>query len=431
MHERDASADSFCRKATGGDVIKIGPSLKPQPFLLLVVKLPRTVVALALVSLLTDVSSEMIYPLLPIFLRNELGATVFAIGAIEGAAESISSLLKLVSGWWSDRARRRKPLLLIGYLLASVTRPLIGLATSITQVAALRLTDRVGKGIRTAPRDALIADAVSPAIRGRAFGFHRAADHLGAVLGPLVGLLLMRVYGVSIRSVFLLAAIPAALAMAVLFFGVREPPIVGMETGIPTDGVKRLATPGLRPTGTLRNYLVIVFIFTLGNSTDAFLLLRATDAGVPVAWLPLLWSMLHVVKSLASTPSGILSDRIGRRPLIVGGWILYAAVYWAFGQVNAAWQIWGLFAIYGVFFGLTEGVEKALVADLASTNERGAAFGWYNLVIGVGALPASALFGAVWEWRGPAAAFNLGAALALVAGVALMRLRLPSPHLAR
>jgi MFS family permease len=390
-----------------------------------VVKLPRTVLALALVSLLTDVSSEMIYPLLPVFLRDTLGASVFAIGAIEGAAESLSSLLKLVSGWWSDRDRRRKPLVVLGYLLASVTRPLIGLATSFTQVAALRLTDRVGKGVRTAPRDALIADAVAPEIRGRAFGFHRAADHLGAVLGPLVALLLMQVYGVSIRTVFLLAAIPAAFAVAVLLYGVREgTPASGAGVGIVSD-VAPVPVPRLRPHGAMRTYLVIVLLFTLGNSTDAFLLLRATDAGVPLAWLPVLWSLLHAVKSLASTPSGVLSDRIGRRPLIVGGWVLYAAVYWSFGHVTSAWQIWGLFAVYGVYFGLTEGVEKALVADLAAVDERGAAFGWYHLVVGLGALPASALFGAMWQWRGPAAAFNLGASLALLAGVALIRLRLP------
>lgn len=389
------------------------------------VKLPRTVLALALVSLLTDVSSEMIYPLLPVFLRDTLGASVFAIGAIEGAAESLSSLLKLVSGWWSDRDRRRKPLVVLGYLLASVTRPLIGLATSFTQVAALRLTDRVGKGVRTAPRDALIADAVAPEIRGRAFGFHRAADHLGAVLGPLVALLLMQVYGVSIRTVFLLAAIPAAFAVAVLLYGVREgTPASGAGVGIVSD-VAPVPVPRLRPHGAMRTYLVIVLLFTLGNSTDAFLLLRATDAGVPLAWLPVLWSLLHAVKSLASTPSGVLSDRIGRRPLIVGGWVLYAAVYWSFGHVTSAWQIWGLFAVYGVYFGLTEGVEKALVADLAAVDERGAAFGWYHLVVGLGALPASALFGAMWQWRGPAAAFNLGASLALLAGVALIRLRLP------
>ncbi|MEP7346744.1 MAG: MFS transporter, partial [Gemmatimonadaceae bacterium] len=374
------------------------------------VKLPRAVLALALVSLLTDVSTEMIYPLLPVFMRDQLGATVFAIGALEGAAESVSSLLKLVSGWWSDRSRRRKPLVLLGYFLASATRPLVGLAATFGQVAVLRLTDRMGKGIRTAPRDALIADAVAPEVRGRAFGFHRAADHLGAVIGPLVALLLMQVYGVSMRTVFLLAAVPAALAMAVLLFGVKESaPAARDGNGVAGTSTSPLPLPlpRLRLRGTLRTYLVIVFLFTLGNSTDAFLLLRATDAGVPVVLLPVLWSMLHAVKSLASTPSGVLSDRIGRRPLIVGGWVLYAAVYWAFGHVTAAWEIWGLFALYGIYFGLTEGVEKALVADLSSVDERGAAFGWYHLLVGLGALPASALFGAVWQWRGPAAAFNL------------------------
>jgi len=369
----------------------------------------------------------MIYPLLPIFLRDQIGATVFAIGAIEGAAESVSSLLKLLSGWWSDRSKRRKPLVILGYFLASATRPLVGLATSLGQVAVLRLTDRLGKGIRTAPRDALITDAVPPESRGRAFGFHRAADHLGAVIGPLVALLLMKKFGVSIRLVFLIAAVPAAMAMAVLLFGVPDSAPRSDESSRRTAG----QAPGLRslrPHGSLRAYLLIVFLFTLGNSTDAFLLLRATDAGVPVVLLPVLWSMLHAVKSLASTPSGILSDRIGRRPLIVGGWMVYAAVYLAFGHVTAAWQIWGLFAVYGIYFGLTEGVEKALVADLAASDERGAAFGWYHLLVGLGALPASAIFGAVWEWGGPPAAFNLGAGLALVAAIGLMQLRLPTAH---
>ncbi|MBV6520678.1 MAG: hypothetical protein MNPFHGCM_00796 [Gemmatimonadaceae bacterium] len=381
--------------------------------------------ALALVSLLTDVSTEMIYPLLPAFLHLEIGATMFAIGAIEGAAESLSSVLKLMSGWWSDRHQRRKPPVVVGYLLASAARPLVGLATSVAQVVVLRLADRTGKGLRSAPRDALIADAVPPGMRGRAFGFHRAADHLGAVVGPLVALALMQVAGLSIRAVFLLAAVPAALAMLVLIAGVREPRTGGPAIASTTSAEPRL-NPPQRFEGTLGKYLTIVLLFTLGNSTDAFLLLRASDAGVPVVLLPVLWAMLSAMKSLASTPAGILSDAVGRRPLIVGGWIVYAAVYWGFGHVSSAWQVWALFAAYGIYFGLTEGVEKALVADLAGTSEHGAAFGWYHLIVGLGALPASAVFGVMWEWRGPAAAFNLGAALSLLAALALMRLRLPS-----
>lgn len=388
-------------------------------------KLPRTVLALALVSLLTDVSSEMIYPLLPVFLRDVLGASAFAVGTIEGAAESLASLLKLASGWWSDRLRRRKPLVIAGYGLASVARPLIGLAGSVWQVAALRLTDRTGKGLRTAPRDALIADSVAPEIRGRAFGFHRASDHLGAVVGPLLAVLLLRELGVGMQTVFLLAAIPAALAMVVLVVGVVEEPRPTATGGSEPWSFRR----GI-PHGVMRPYLLIVLVFTLGNSTDAFLLLRATDLGVPVGMLPLLWALLHVVKSASSAPSGAWSDRLGRRPLIVGGWLVYALVYWLLGRATSPWHVWALFAVYGVYFGLTEGVEKALVADLARPDERGAAFGWYHLVVSLGALPASALFGAIWELKGATAAFDFGAALAALAGVALILLRLPRRSIA-
>lgn len=371
-------------------------------------RLPRTVIALSAVSLLTDASSEMIYPLLPVFLSSVLGAGPLAIGAIEGAAESVAALLKLVSGWWSDRLPRRKPLVLAGYLIASVVRPLIGLATSVPQVLAIRLVDRVGKGIRGAPRDALIADAIDPSMRGRAFGFHRAADHVGAIIGPLVAFALLGWGGLSLRTVFLLAAIPAALAVITLVVGVRE----SARTVGP--GVKG----GLTGAGLGRRfwwYLGILLIFTLGNSTDALLILRASELGVSAALVPILWAMLHVVKAASSTPGGILSDRVGRRPLIAGGWVVYALVYTGFASATTAWHAWVLFAAYGVYFGLTEGVEKALVADLVRADVRGTAFGWYNLTIGLAAFPASLIFGAVWQEWGASAAFELGAGLALVA----------------
>jgi MFS family permease len=380
-------------------------------------RLPRTVIALAAVSFLTDASSEMIYPLLPVFLSSVLGASALAIGAIEGAAESTAALLKLASGWWSDRLARRKLLVVIGYGLASLARPLVGLAGSVDQVLALRLIDRVGKGIRTAPRDALIADAVEPAVRGRAYGFHRAADHAGAVVGPLLasGLLYL---GLQLRSVFLLAAVPAALALVTLIAAVPEtkrerPHLAGMG-GV---AVRRLG-------GSFWGYLLVLLIFTLGNSSDAFLLLRATQLGVPASLAPLLWSFLHVVKSLSSTPGGILSDKLGRRPMIVTGWIVYAAVYAGFALASQPLHAWLLFAAYGIFFGLTEGVEKALVADLVPPAVRGAAFGWYNLAIGIGALPASLVFGAIWDRAGSAAAFGFGASLALLAALGLGVLRL-------
>ena len=470
-------------------------------------RLGRNVIALGIVSLLTDLSSEMIYPLLPLFLSATLGAGAGVVGAIEGAAESTAALLKLASGWWSDRVRRRKPLVVAGYALAAIARPLVGLAASPLHVLLVRLTDRVGKGIRTAPRDALIADSVHPSIRGRAYGFHRSADHLGAVFGPLVAFAALQWAGLPLRTVFLLAAIPGALAVAVLVLGVREragvdagdapvgggaaragdtvvraalvPPASAMlpvgrgappedqvqsETVIvhhlesadrsePLPGASMGAggppneqsaaaasdprnhpgASGTEPPHALgrRFWLVLaaVLLFTLGNSTDAFLLLRAAELGVPVALVPILWAMLHVVKSASSTPGGALSDRVGRIPLIVAGWTLFALVYLGFGLAREAWHAWALFALYGVYFGLVEGAEKALIADLVPVARRGTAFGWFNLAIGLGALPASLLFGIIWDRAGATAAFVTGAALALAASAWLMiggRSTLPS-----
>ena len=375
-------------------------------------RLGRNILALAAVSLFTDIASEMTYPLLPLFLSSVLGASATAVGGIEGAAESTAALLKLASGWWSDRVTRRKPLVLAGYAIASIIRPLIGLARSVSQVLAIRVTDRIGKGIRTSPRDALIADSVDASIRGRAFGFHRAGDHAGAVIGPLIAFALLRWAGLELRTVFLLTAIPGALAVATLIFGVREVPRAAPAKGEKAD----LRTPLGRRFWA---YLGVLFLFTLGNSTDAFLLLRAGQLGVAPALVPILWALLHVVKSSSSTPGGILSDRFGRRPLILAGWFLYAAVYFAFGRAQAQWQAWALFAVYGVYFGLTEGVEKALVADLVAPERRGAAFGWYNLAIGVGALPASLLFGVLWDRWGSTTAFDFGALLALAAAIGM------------
>jgi MFS family permease len=375
--------------------------------------LPRTVIALGAVSLLTDLSSEMIYPLLPVFLNTVLGAGPLAIGAIEGAAESTAALLKLVSGWWSDRLPRRKPLVVLGYGLASVARPLVGLAQGVGQVLAIRLTDRVGKGIRGAPRDALIADSVDAKQRGRAYGFHRAADHTGAVAGPIVAYALLTWGGVSLRTVFLLAAIPAAAAMVALIFGVKE-----SRREVQRDG----STPRLSLRGLDRRfwaYLGVLLLFTLGNSTDALLILRANELGVTAALVPVLWAVLHVVKALSSTPGGVLSDRVGRRPLIIGGWLVYAVVYSGFALASATWHAWALFIVYGLYFGMTEGVEKALVADLVPANVRGTAFGWYNLTIGLAALPASLLFGGIWQKFGATAAFLTGAGLSLVAAVGM------------
>jgi MFS family permease len=383
-----------------------GEPLPPQP-----PRLSRNVFALGAVSFLTDVATEMTYPLLPLFLATVLGASATYVGTIEGAAETTAALLKLAGGWWSDHVSRRKPLVLIGYALASAVRPLIGLSHSAVQVLGIRVADRVGKGIRSSPRDALIADSVDPAIRGRAFGFHNAADNLGAVLGPLLAFAFLRWERLPLRTIFLLTAIPGALAVLTLIFGVREVPRTASEKE--AGGIDLRAPLG----GRFWAYLGVLLLFTLGNSTDAFLLLRAGQLGVATALIPILWALLSLVKAVANTPGGILSDRIGRKPLIAAGWLVYAAVYFLFGRAGQAWQAWALFAVYGLYFGLTEGVEKALVADLVPADRRGAAFGWYNLAIGIGALPASLLFGALWDRWGSAAAFDFGALLALAAAL--------------
>ena len=373
---------------------------------------------LAAVSLLTDASSEIIYPLLPIFLTTVLGTSAAAVGAIEGAAETTSALLKLASGWWSDRASRRKPLVVTGYALASLARPLVAIAQSAGQVLAIRLTDRVGKGIRGSPRDALIAESVDPSIRGRAFGFHRAADHAGAVIGPLIAFALLRWEQLPLRTVFLFAALPGVLSVIVLVMGVRETP----RDMRAASATKKAAMPSLgAPLGrAFWTFLISVLLFTLGNSTDAFLILRANQLGVSVALVPILWAALHVVKSAASVPGGALSDRFGRKPLILAGWAVYAVVYLGFGKATETWHAWALFLAYGMFFGLTEGTQAALIADLVGSARRGTAYGWYYLAVGVGALPASVLFGLMWDRVSARAAFDLGAALAFAAALVLL-----------
>jgi len=391
------------------------------------VTLSRNVKALGVVSLLADVASEMIYPLLPIFLTTTLGASATFLGAIEGVADSTSSLLKLASGWWADRVRLKKPLVVAGYVLSAVARPLLAFAAVPWHALAVRMTDRTGKGIRTSPRDALLADSSEPTQRGRAYGFHRAMDNVGAVLGPLVAWLLYEMAQVPMRSVFLWAAVPGVLSVVVLFVFVRErrgapesaAAVRGATTGTGPESPVTSPGPGTPLGGTFWRYLSVVFVFTLGASSDAFLLIRAQQLGVPVMLIPILYAMLNLVKAISSTPGGALSDRYGRRPLIVAGWTLYAAVYLGFAFATAAWQAWALFAVYGLFFGLTEGTEKALVADLVPAARRGTAFGWFNFAIGIAALPASLIFGVVWDRMGPAAAFSMGAALAALATVGL------------
>ena len=374
--------------------------------------LARNVKVLAAVSFFTDVASEMIYPLLPLFLSTVIGTSAAALGVIEGLAESVSALLRLPAGWWSDRIRRRKPLVAFGYTVAALARPLIGLAQTTGQVLAIRLTDRFGKGIRTAPRDALIADSVEPSQRGYAYGVHRAADNLGAVLGPLVAWALLTLGWVELRGLFLWALVPGLVSVVLVLVFVRETPVSDhVAVAVVAEQVDRSAPLG----GTFWRYLIVVFLFTLGASTDAFLLLRASQLGVATAMIPILWALLHVVKSSSTVLGGSLSDRVGRRPLILGGWSVYALVYLAFALASVQWHAWAIFVVYGLYFGMTEGTEKAMVADLVPASRRGTAFGWFNAALGLGALPASVVFGIVWQRYGAEAAFVMGAGLAALA----------------
>jgi MFS family permease len=330
-------------------------------------------------------------------------------------------LLKLWAGAWSDRAGRRKTFVVAGYVVAALARPLTGLVTAPWQLFAVRSADRVGKGIRTAPRDALLADAAEPAIRGRAFGFHRAMDHLGAALGPVLATLFLLAWPGALRTLFLLTLVPGLAVTALIVFGLKESQRADERPISP-----RLT---LRPFDrNFRLYLATLIVFTLGNSSDAFLLVRAGELGVPTAFLPLLWFAFHVVKSVGNYLSGPVVDRFGPRPLILGGWVVYAAVYVAFALITTAWQAWIVFLVYGVFYALTEPAEKTLVTQLVGADRRGLAFGWFNFAIGVAALPSSLLFGWLYDRFGSTVAFGWGAMLAGNAALMLLGVRSVRPN---
>ncbi len=374
-------------------------------------RLPAAVIALGFTSFFNDIGTEMIFPLLPAFVAS-LGAAPAFLGLVEGLADATSSLLKLASGYVAE-GRRKKRIVLLGYGLASVVRPFFALALAPWHVLVVRVTDRVGKGIRTAPRDALIADSVSKDQVGRAFGFHSAMDHAGAVVGPLLATALLAL-GWQVRSVFWFAFMPGLLTMLVLLT-VREPALPIISATAETPPKTSLGMPR-----SLRRYFAILLLFSLGNSSDAFLLLRARDLGVPVVAIPLLWAAFSLTKVLSARHGGIWSDRIARPKLIVAGWAVYAVTYLAFGFASQAWQVWALFLIYGVYYGLTEPAEKALVRDLAPTDARGRAYGFYNFIVGVSAVPAGLLTGWLWQTWSPLVALASGAALALAASGLLL-----------
>jgi MFS family permease len=388
--------------------------------------LPRNVWVLSATSFLTDVSSEMILNLLPLFLANVLGAGTAVIGLIEGLAETTASVLKVFSGWFSDRLGKRKWLTVAGYGISTLAKPFLYFATSWSWVLGVRFADRVGKGIRTAPRDALIADSIDESQRGLSFGVHRAMDTAGAFTGLLIaaavvwatqasGGVLQRV---TFQSVVLLSIVPAALAVLVLAFGARDIPRREKAAGAPSLTLKGF-------DARFRGFLLIVILFTLGNSSDAFLILRAQERGLSVLGVMGALLALNLVYTLVSSPAGALSDRIGRRRVLVGGWMIYGLVYLGFALAGAGWQVWLLYALYGVYYGMTEGVAKALVADVVRPEQHGTAYGVFNAAIGVTAFPASLIAGLLWQglgaWTGfgPAAPFLFGAGLALLAALLL------------
>jgi MFS family permease len=371
---------------------------------------PRPVWLLGWVSLATDSASEAIYPLLPFFLTQVLGAGAVSLGIVEGAAEAANSVLKILSGRAADRTHARRPLVLAGYGISSLVRPLIALARSWPHVFAVRVVDRVGKGIRGAPRDAMLATWTTPATRGKVYGFHRAMDHAGAVLGPALASVFLFFYPGEYRTLFALTIIPGAIAVILIFF-VRE----GDDATVArtsSEGAVPLSEPFPRE---LHAFFIVLTLFTLGNSTDAFLLLKLTDVAGSAVYIPLMWAGLHVVKAVVSVVGGSWSDRIGRRAVIACGWIVYAVVYIGFAVADSLVPLLACFFTYGLYFGFSEGTEKALVADLAPASRRGVAFGVYNVVLGAGGLVASVIFGVLWSAFGPAVAFGAGAALSVAA----------------
>ena len=399
--------------------------------------LPRNVWAVSLTSFFMDISSEMVINILPLFLSNVLGVKTNIIGLIEGVAEATASLLKVFSGWLSDRLRARKWLAVSGYALSALSKPFFYFANSWGAVAGVRWADRVGKGVRTAPRDALVADSIDERHRGLAFGFHRAADTGGAVLGLVIALgavWLAQAGDVELshstfQTVVLISLVPAFLAVLSLALGAED---------VPVTARRKMPKFAFRSLGKhFCIFMLIVGLFDLGNSSDAFLVLRAQERGLSVIGVLGMLVTFNLVYTLVSTPAGSLSDRIGRRRLIVGGWLVYAAIYLGLALAGEGWHVWVLYAIYGVYYGLAYGTTKAMVADIVPEALRGTAYGTYNAVLGILDFPASLIAGflwhgvGTWEGFGPSAPFFFGGAMALTAAV-LMALVMPGkPETAR
>ncbi len=372
-------------------------------------KIPKNVLLLGIVSFLTDMSSDMVYPILPIFLSEVLHSSPVFIGLIEGVAESTASILKVISGWVSDRLGKRKFLVSLGYSLSCLGKPVLSVVTAGWQVLGLRFLDRFGKGVRTSPRDAMIADSTPPESRGLSYGFHRAMDSGGAVLGPLLAFLLLPLIHKNYRTLFLIASVPALLSVLTLFIFVKESKKI--KEKITSFPKLRLST--FHPK--FKIFLIGAVIFTLGNSSDAFLFLRAKGLNVSVVYIPILWMVLNLVYALVSSPAGALSDKIGRKNLIVSGLFIYALVYFGFAFATQSIHAWILFAVYGLYYGLADGTMRAYVADLVEEDKRATAFGIYHGAVGLVALPASVIFGWLWQSVSVSFAFIFGAGLAFLA----------------
>ena len=392
---------------------------------------------LGLVSFFTDISSEMIFTLVPLFLANVLGAAPVIIGFVEGVAESAASLLKIFSGWLSDKLGKRKSLAFIGYGISTLAKPFMYMASTWGMVLGIRFTDRLGKGVRTSPRDALVADSSSVEERGKNFGFHRTMDTAGATLGLVIAAVVvflsqsgtLELARDTYQSIVLIGVIPAVLALFVFFF-IRD---VKKDTALQdcsgNDLEKSRLNSDISAQCTDRGFdtrfklfLGIMFLFTLGNSSDAFLILRAQNAGNSVLYILLMLVLFNAVYAVVSTPAGIISDRLGRRRVIILGWLIYALTYLGFAVASASWHIWLLFASYGIYHGLVEGVARAFVADLVSEDRRGTAYGFFHGVVGVTLLPASLIAGWLWQTFSPAAPFYFGAGLAFLAMLGLLML---------
>ena len=377
----------------------------------------KNVFLLGSVSMLTDISREMIFPLLPLYLTSVLGAGTAFLGLVEGIAESTSSVLNLVSGWLSDRIRKRKTLMLWGYGLSAVTRPLVALASAGWHILLVRFVEKVGKGIRVTARDALIAESATVENRGRSFGLHRSLDNIGSIVGPLLAFSLLAQLGNNYRLVFWIASIPAFLGLGALAFFVAEKD----RTSYQAQKITLQGIFNLKPfQKNFKIFLIITAIFELANSSNAFLLLRVKDVGLPVELIPIIYLFCNIFRTISSLPGGILSDKLGRRNMLACGWVIYGLSYLGFAFFTSVSQAWVIFGVYGLFAGMTEGIKKALVADLVPQDVRGTAYGLHSFVSSFIQLPASLMLGIVWQKYNALTAFSLGGGLAIAAGCLLM-----------